>query len=108
MPRKQDCEFERAFRGLHSTIHSKFWVFGDCRIETCSGISSSGILSTGCGKSLIFQLVPKVCSYLHDGGFSYPKAAIVVVICPLNALIDSHILELKENPKTVNTRNNFE
>ena len=30
---------------------------------------------------------------------------MVVVICPLNALIDSHILEVKENPKTVNTRN---
>ena len=54
------------------------------------------VLPTGCGKSLIFQLVPKVCSYLHDRGLSYPKAAMVVVICPLNALIDSHILELKE------------
>ena len=30
---------------------------------------------------------------------------MVVVICPVNALIDSHLLELKENPKTVNTRN---
>ena len=38
--------------------------------------------------------MPKVCSYLHDLGFSYPKAAIVVVICPL---IDSHILLLKEH-----------
>ena len=55
------------------------------------------VLSTGCGKSLIFQLVPKVCSYLLDRGFSYPKAAIVVVICPLYALIDSRILELKEH-----------
>ena len=55
------------------------------------------VLPTGSGKSLIFQLVPKVCSYLHDRGFSYPKAAIVVVFCPLNALIDSHILELKEH-----------
>ena len=55
------------------------------------------VLPTGCGKSLTFQLVPKVCSYLHDCRFSYPKAAIVVVICPLNALIDSHILELKEH-----------
>ena len=40
------------------------------------------------------------CSWIH-----YPKDAIVVVMCPLNALIDSHILELKENPKTVNTSN---
>ena len=45
-------------------------------------------------KPLIFQLRSKVCSYLHDRGFSYPKAAIVVVICPLN---DSHILGLKEH-----------
>ena len=37
----EGCEFERVFRGLHSTIHSKFWIFGDFRIETCSGISSS-------------------------------------------------------------------
>ena len=44
---------------------------------------------TGCGKSLVFQLVPKVCLYLHDRGFRYPKAAIEVVICSLNALIDS-------------------
>ena len=55
------------------------------------------VLPTGCGQSLIFQIVPKVCSYLPDRGFSYPKAAIVVVICPLYALIDSHILELKEH-----------
>ena len=63
------------------------------------------MLPTECGKSLIFQLAPKVCSYLHDRGFRYPKAATVVVICPLNALIGSHIPELKENPKTVNTSN---
>ena len=55
------------------------------------------VLPTGCGKSLIFQLVPKVCSYLHDRGFSYPKVAIIVVICSLNALIDSHILGLREH-----------
>ena len=27
------------------------------------------VLPTGSGKSLIFQLVPIVCSYLHDQGF---------------------------------------
>ena len=32
------------------------------------------------GRSLIFHLVPKVCS--HDRDFCYLKAAIVVVICP--------------------------
>ena len=55
------------------------------------------VLPTGCGKSLIFQLVPKVCEYLHDQGFEYPKAAILVVVCPLSALIDSHIQELKDH-----------
>lgn len=53
------------------------------------------VLSTGCGKSLTFQLVPKVCSYLHGQGFSYPEAAMEVVICLLIALIDSHIQELQ-------------
>ena len=55
------------------------------------------VLPTECGKSLIFQLVPKVCEYLHDHGFEYPKAAILVVVCPLSALIDSHIQELKDH-----------
>ena len=55
------------------------------------------VLPTGCGKSLIFQLVPKVCEYLHGHGFEYPKAAILVVVCPLSALIDSHIQELKDH-----------
>ena len=53
------------------------------------------LLLTGCGKSLIFQLVPKVCAYLHDHGFEYPKAAILVVVCPLSALIDWHIQKLR-------------
>ena len=51
------------------------------------------VLPNGCGQTSDIS----VCSYLHDRGFSYPKAAIIVVICPLNALIDSHILELKEH-----------
>ena len=54
------------------------------------------VLPTGCRKSLIFQLVPKVCVYLLNQGFEYPKAAILVVVCPLSALIDSHIQELKD------------
>ena len=55
------------------------------------------VLPTGCGKSLIFQLVPKVCEYFHDHGFEYPKAAILVAVCPLSALIDSRIQELKDH-----------
>lgn len=54
------------------------------------------VLPTGCGKSLIFQLVPKVCAYLHDRGFNYPKAAVLVVVCPLTALIEAQIKDLKD------------
>ena len=54
------------------------------------------VLPTGCGKSLIFQLVPDVCSLLQLQGLDYPKNAILIVICPLNALVDSHINELCE------------
>ena len=35
-----------------------------------------------------------VCSYLHDDGFDYPKRAILIIACPLNFLIGSHIKEL--------------
>ena len=45
----------------------------------------------------IFNLPTKVCEYLHDQGFEYPKAAILVVVCPLSTLIDSHIQELKDH-----------
>ena len=52
------------------------------------------VLPTGWGKSLIFQIIPDVCSYLHDRGFPYPKAAITIVVCPLTSLVESHIREL--------------
>ena len=45
------------------------------------------VLPTGCGKSLVFQIVPRVCAYLHDRGFNFPKAAVIVVVCPLTALL---------------------
>lgn len=54
------------------------------------------VLPTSCGKSLIFQLVPAICANLHDQGFDYPKNAVLLVICPLTALIDSHIQELAD------------
>jgi len=55
------------------------------------------VLPTGCGKSLIFQLVPIVCWYLHYHGFKYSKNATLVVVCPLSALIESHIQELADH-----------
>ena len=53
------------------------------------------ILPTGHGKSIIFQLLPDVCKYLSLRGYSYPRHAIILVICPLKSLVDSHIRELR-------------
>ena len=36
--------------------------------------------------------------------FNYPKAAVLVVVCPLTALIDAHIKELKDHAKLANTK----
>ena len=52
------------------------------------------ILPTGHGKSIIFQLLPDVCKYLCLPGYSYPHHAIILVVCPLKSLVDSHIREL--------------
>ena len=50
------------------------------------------VLPTGIGKSLLFQLLPGICLALNKMGYtSYPKSAIILVICPLNALIESHM-----------------
>jgi len=53
------------------------------------------VLPTGYGKSLIFQLIPGICSYLHGKGFDYPSKPILVVVCPLKALIASHLKEVE-------------
>lgn len=54
------------------------------------------ILPTGFGKSLVFQLLPALCRELHNMGYvNYPTSAIVLVICPLVALIESQMNELE-------------
>ena len=53
------------------------------------------ILSTGHVKCIIFQLLPAVCKYLSLRGYSYPRHAIILVVCPLKSLVDSHIRELR-------------
>ena len=53
------------------------------------------ILPTGHGKSIIFQLLPDVCKYLCLSGYSYPHHAIILVVCPLKSLVNSHIHELR-------------
>ncbi|XP_068723363.1 ATP-dependent DNA helicase Q1-like [Montipora capricornis] len=55
------------------------------------------VLSTGYGKSLLFQLLPGICRALNTMGYtSYLRKAIILVICPLNALIESHMKELRQ------------
>ena len=52
------------------------------------------ILPTGHGKSIIFQLLTAFCQDLHLRGYEYPRNVIVLVVCPLKSLVDSHIREL--------------
>ena len=55
------------------------------------------VLQTGFGKSLLFPLLPGICicGALNTMGYTtYPRKAIILVICALNALIESHMKEL--------------
>ena len=55
------------------------------------------VLPTGYGKSMLFQLLPGICRALNTMGYTTcPKKAIILVICPLNALIESHMKELRQ------------
>jgi superfamily II DNA helicase RecQ len=58
------------------------------------------ILPTGHGKSLIFQCLPDLCEELFLRGKNFPRKAIVLVICPLNSLVESHIQELESRGLT--------
>ena len=98
-------EFERAFQGaVQFALDSGFSnilelkpVQEEALLHFIKRKDVFAVLPTGCGKSLIFQLVPRTCAYLHDRGFNYPKAAVLVVVCPLTALIDAHIKEFKDH-----------
>ena len=55
------------------------------------------VLPTGHGKLLLFQLLPGMWRALNTMGYkSYPKKAIVLVICLLNVVIESHMKELRQ------------
>ena len=44
------------------------------------------VLPTGYGKSLLFRLLPGICHALNRMGYTtYPKKAIMLVICLLSA-----------------------
>ena len=50
--------------------------------------------STCHGKSIIFHCLPDLCPELFLRRFPCPSNAVVVVVCPLNSLVKSHIREL--------------
>ena len=52
------------------------------------------ILPTGFGKSLTFQLAPAIAQKLRQDEDLNP---ILLVICPLNSLIDSHLRDLEKH-----------
>lgn len=49
-----------------------------------------GVLPTGYGKSVIFQMLPSMSDYLNEEG----NKSITVVISPLNALIEDQVSNL--------------
>ena len=105
-------DFERAFRGAvqfaldggFSNILELKPVQEEALLHFIKWKDVFAVLPTGCRKSLIFQIVPRVSAYLHDRGFNYPKAAVLVVVSSLTALIDAHIKELKDHANLANTK----
>ena len=109
-------EFERAFRGaVQFALDSGFSnilelkpVQEEALLHFIKRKHVFAVLPTGCGNSLIFQIVLRVCAYLHDREFNYPKAAVLVVVWPLTALIDAHIKQLKDPAKIANSKIRFD
>ena len=105
-------EFKRAFRGAvqfaldsgFSNIFELKPVQEEALLHFIKRKDVFAVFPAGCGNSLIFQIVPRVCAYLHSREFNYPKAAVLVVVCLLTALIDAHIKELKDHAKLANTK----
>ena len=89
---------------LNSFFHSISFALQCCRFDDVflkvkqykildailSGKDVIGVLPTGYGKSMIFQLLPYVYEY-HS-----KKQSIVLVIAPLNAIIDDQIQSLRK------------
>ena len=105
-------EFERPFRGaVQFALDSSFSdilelkpVQEEALLHFIKWKDVFAVLPTGSGKSLIFQIFPRVCAYLHDRRFNHAKAAVLVVVCPLTALIDAHTKELKDHANLTNTK----
>ena len=59
------------------------------------------VLPTGYGKSLIYQLLPPVSNFMNCGGRSNAQNSSVLVISPLNALIQDQILKMTKGALNV-------
>ena len=102
MSTKEEDNFSGSFRNaVHHALSSKFENVRQLKpvqeeelLQFIRRKDVFCVLPTGCGKSLIFQMVPLVCAYLHNEKFNYPEKPILLVICPLSALVESHIQEL--------------
>lgn len=75
---------------LKSTVDSKFLEFDHLKLEQVLLIVQFvmrkdvfAVFPTGFGKSVIFQVIPSICSVLAARSLDYPEKPIIVVICPL-------------------------
>ena len=83
MASEEESDFSRSFQNaVRYALDSKFKEIQNLKpvqegalFKFIQRNDVFSVLPTGCGKSLIFQLVPIVCSYLHDQGFKYPLFA---------------------------------
>ena len=88
---------------LHETIRQNFPEIENLKPPQVTAITHFvlrndvfAVLPTGMGKSLIFQVLPDMCSRLNRRGYSYPSNAILLVICPLVSLVESQMKELEK------------
>ena len=89
------------FFEIASALNSKFPEFAHLKLEQVVSIVQFlrrkdvfAVLTTVFGKSVIFQVILTICSMLLARGLDYPEKPIIVVICQLVSLINSHVQEL--------------
>ena len=60
-----------------------------------------GVLPTGHGKSLIFQLIPDLIAFKmnvrDERDAEVKRRSIITIVCPLDSLIENHAKSLNEN-----------
>ena len=62
------------------------------------------VLSTGYGKSLIYQLLAPTYNFMDFAGLRGGKKSTVIVISPLNALIRDQIVKMREGGLNVSVK----